>query len=201
MADHHETHDTHAHDPHAHHAPQQPLQDNVVLGAGVLLITLVTLAFILGVVNLRRPLDETARADNAAAVVAQPTTEGTETTEGEGTETTGGDTSAPASPNFLETAGEMAFVDGEFSPALAYEISCAGCHGSDGKGLPEIANSSLEGSELMNPDNRDALFAFLTELRPMPADVNEFYHPVRGEYPGYSDEQLEALIDYVYTLE
>jgi hypothetical protein len=52
----------------------------------------------------------------------------------------------------------------------------------------------------MNPDNRADFFAFLTESRQIPVDASAFYHPIRGEYPGYTDAQLEAIIDYVYTL-
>ncbi len=181
MADHHEshdTHDTHGHDSHG--APQTPLQDNAAVAAGVLLVTLFTLALVWAIIGLRQPLDETARAENSnAASAAQQTA-----AEGTG-----------------ETAPETAFVDGEFDVALAYAVSCAGCHGMDGKGVPEITNSTLEGSDLLNPDNRAAFFTFLTESRPIPVDATEFFHPIRGEYPGYTDEQLEAIIDYVYTLE
>lgn len=187
MADHHEahdTHETHGHDSHA--APQTPLQDNAAVAAGVLLVTLFTLALVWAVITMRQPLDETARADNTTAA-------STEQTVDEGTGESVGET-----PD--ESAPETAFVAGEFDVALAYAVSCAGCHGMDGKGVPELANSTLEGSDLLNPDNRAAFFTFLTESRPMPVDASEFYHPIRGEYPGYTDEQLEAIIDYVYTL-
>ncbi len=92
----------------------------------------------------------------------------------------------------------VVFVPREFDPAEAYNLSCAGCHGVDGEGVP--ANGpALSDSTLL--DNRQALFDFLINGNP-DADVvdGEFSHPVRGSYPILNDEQLQQVIDYLMTL-
>jgi len=80
-----------------------------------------------------------------------------------------------------------------FDPVKAYALSCSGCHGAQGEG--ELA-SALSASQL----DDDGLFALLTQLQP-PLDPNlGFQHPVRGEYPAETDDQLRALIAYLHTL-
>lgn len=107
----------------------------------------------------------------------------------------GSDTAAASQ---TASGGTTVVVNRPFDPARAYAISCSGCHGAQAEGIEGIAGPMFD-SELMAEDSREALFTFLTESRPI-TDVYAFYHPVRGEYPGYSDAQLEELIDYLYTL-
>jgi mono/diheme cytochrome c family protein len=107
----------------------------------------------------------------------------------------GGDTAAASQ---TASGGSTVVVNRPFDPARAYAISCSGCHGAQAEGIAGIAGPMFA-SELMAEASREALFTFLTESRPI-TDVYAFYHPVRGEYPGYSDAQLEELIDYLYTL-
>lgn len=100
--------------------------------------------------------------------------------------------------------GTPALLQGGLSLALnsgaaAYTWSCAGCHGANGEGVPNIG-PSLADSDLLDTANGIALSQFLTEGRPF-ADPRETYpHPARGAYPQLTDEQIRSLIAYLYTL-
>jgi mono/diheme cytochrome c family protein len=96
------------------------------------------------------------------------------------------------------SSGTAQVVSRPYDPARAYAISCSGCHGAQAEGVAGVA-APLFDSALMAEDSRAELFTFLTDSRPI-TDVFAFYHPVRGEYPGYTDDQLEQMIDYLYTL-
>lgn len=161
-----------------HSSNQQPLQDNIALSVAVFFIVLVSIVFVLGTMSLRQNAQQ-ASQDSLANAAA--------------------DAEAQAA---AEAAQAMAIrtLDVEFVPASAYAISCSGCHGAAGEGVEGIAGPLFD-SELMAEGNRDALFAFLVESRPIDTALTGFYHPVRGEYPIYTDEELQQLVDYLYTLE
>jgi mono/diheme cytochrome c family protein len=92
----------------------------------------------------------------------------------------------------------VVFVPREFDPAEAYNLSCAGCHGVDGEGVPANGPAIIDSALLDNPQ---ALWDFLVNGNPE-ANVagGEFSHPVRGSYPMVNDEQLQQVIDYLLTL-
>lgn len=89
---------------------------------------------------------------------------------------------------------------GEFDVANAdaatlYQWSCAGCHGEDAAGIPNLPNSNLLESDFDDA----AMFALLTELKPIEAEM-VFTHPIRGGYPELNDEQINAVIAYLREL-
>jgi mono/diheme cytochrome c family protein len=85
------------------------------------------------------------------------------------------------------------------SGQVAYNRSCAGCHGADGQGV-QFLGSSLAESALLTERNGIALLEFLTKEQP-PVDPRvAFPHPYRGGYPLLSDEQLLNIIAYLHTL-
>lgn len=76
-----------------------------------------------------------------------------------------------------------------------YELSCAGCHGSDGEGL---ANRTLPLSESELLASRNGVGLLQLFLDPNPAQG--FVHPFRGGMPEMSDEELLQVIGYLYAL-
>jgi cytochrome c5 len=85
-----------------------------------------------------------------------------------------------------------------FSAETAYDWSCAGCHGADGSGNPPFADGFTDSLLLAD---RAALLTFLVGAHPPVDPQLEFPHPSRGGYPVLSDEQLNALADYVAELD
>jgi mono/diheme cytochrome c family protein len=86
-----------------------------------------------------------------------------------------------------------------FDPEAAYNWSCAGCHGLDGRGIAGNG-SDLFTSSLVTGNSSDALFNFIITGNQGANPAVEFPHPVRGEYPGLTDEQVQAVIEYIRTL-
>ncbi|MCL4252973.1 MAG: c-type cytochrome [Anaerolineae bacterium] len=79
------------------------------------------------------------------------------------------------------------------SPEQLYAWYCSQCHGLDGTGNPMMPNSALVGM----PIDKDMLFTTFTQ--PLPLD-GQFHHAYRGGYIELTDDQLNALLDYVVTL-
>ncbi len=80
-----------------------------------------------------------------------------------------------------------------FNVAEAYALSCSGCHGANGEG----GSASTVASWTMTDAD---IFSLLTTLHPPVDPTTGFSHPVRGEYPALTDDQLHTLIDYLHTL-
>jgi disulfide bond formation protein DsbB len=94
----------------------------------------------------------------------------------------------PAAPDLFLSSGEV-----------AYNRSCAGCHGLDGEGVPLIG-PALTDSDLLTDREGIGLLEFLTREEP-PVDPREGYpHPYRGGYPLLTDEQILNIIAYLYEL-
>ncbi len=91
-----------------------------------------------------------------------------------------------------ESSGGSAF--GTLPGQGNYVQSCAGCHGTDGAGVPMLAKPLAE-SELLKQRDGIALLAFLTDPSPVVGS-----HPYRGGYPELSDQELQDIITYLYTL-
>jgi disulfide bond formation protein DsbB len=103
---------------------------------------------------------------------------------------------APLAPPVLPTT--IPVTPPTFTAQSAYLWSCAGCHGADGTGNQPFASGFTESDLLAD---RAALLAFLIAARPPTDPQVEFPHPARGGYPQLTDEQLEALTDYVISLQ
>lgn len=76
-----------------------------------------------------------------------------------------------------------------------YELNCAGCHGSDGEGVPDRAEP-LNESELLASGNGVGLLQLFLDPNP----EQGFVHPFRGGMPEMTDEELLQVIGYLYTL-
>jgi disulfide bond formation protein DsbB len=111
-------------------------------------------------------------------------------------------TVAPASPAATAAAAAVLpttipITPQPFSAEVAYNWSCAGCHGPDGSGI-EPFGPGLQSSALL--EDRAALLAFLTASKPPVNPAVEYPHPAQGGYPVLTDEQLSQLVDYLYSL-
>lgn len=122
-----------------------------------------------------------SRSAGSTQIVAEPTTVLPENRE----------------PFVLPIAGldftNVVLPEREFDVAEAYALSCAGCHGVQGEGGSASAVSAWDMSD-------EEIFALLTELHPPVDPETGFAHPVRGEHPALTDDQLHELIDYLHTL-
>lgn len=82
------------------------------------------------------------------------------------------------------------------SGGSAYAMLCAGCHGANGEGTanngPAIADSELLADEA-------ALVEFLTHIERIVPEQG-FVHAPRGGYPPLTDEEVEALTQYLREL-
>lgn len=76
-----------------------------------------------------------------------------------------------------------------------YELNCAGCHGSDGEGVPDRAEPLSE-SELLTSGNGVGLLKLFLD----PNAEQGFVHPFRGGMPEMTDEELLQVVGYLYTL-
>jgi disulfide bond formation protein DsbB len=93
----------------------------------------------------------------------------------------------------IEIPSSVEIVAQPFDPGTAYALSCAGCHGANGGG------TTFNGGALPAELDEAELFAFLTEVRPYIMD-GSFIHPVRGDYPSLTDDQLRELITYLQSI-
>lgn len=100
-------------------------------------------------------------------------------------------------------AAAAAFAPADLRPAVytvaeIYGLSCAGCHGLDGRGVPGLADTPLRDSELWG--NGPALIALLT-ADPTFDGTGAFVHPSQATlHPPLTDADLTALIGYLYSL-
>lgn len=83
----------------------------------------------------------------------------------------------------------------EFDAESAYNWSCAGCHGIDGQGVDGL------GEAIVSADNAEDIFALLTTITPIVSAEAGFVHPVYGGYPILNDEEIQAVVDYMLTLD
>jgi disulfide bond formation protein DsbB len=80
-----------------------------------------------------------------------------------------------------------------------YVQSCTGCHGVSGEGVYLLAGPLAE-SELLKRRDGMGLLGFLTDSHPPVNPEVAYPHPYRGGYPELSDQQIQEIITYLYTL-
>ena len=80
--------------------------------------------------------------------------------------------------------------------------TCATCHGRDAMGLPNLGKG-LHGNEFVQSKSDRDLVAFLKTGRPAahPLNTTGVDMPPKGGNPALSDENLEAIVAYLRTLE
>lgn len=96
--------------------------------------------------------------------------------------------------------GEAPAVDAANDPYFTaaqgrYELSCAGCHGSDGRGVADLARPLSESALLASGSGVALLQLFLD-----PDASQGFAHPFRGGMPEMNDEELMQVVGYLYAL-
>lgn len=96
------------------------------------------------------------------------------------------------------TPAPQASLFGSVGEAL-YVQNCAGCHGIDGGGVAYLSQPLSE-STLLAERNGFGLLSFLNEAHPPVNPEVEFPHPYRGGYPELTDDELQQVIVYLYTL-
>jgi disulfide bond formation protein DsbB len=84
-----------------------------------------------------------------------------------------------------------------FSAETAFAWSCSGCHGTNGAGIAPFGDSLTDSPLLAD---REAMLSFLIGAHPPLDPAAEFPHPPRGGYPSLSDDQLNAVIDYLVSI-
>lgn len=80
-------------------------------------------------------------------------------------------------------------------------VTCAGCHGPDGRGIPGLGKDFVE-SEFIPTLTDDELVAFITTGRPIwdAANTTGVDMPPKGGNPALSSEDLYAIVAYIRSL-
>lgn len=94
-----------------------------------------------------------------------------------------------------------------FDPALAaqgellFANTCTVCHGPDALGITGLGKT-LVGSEFVNGSTNQELVAFLNVGRPIedPANTTGIAMPPKGANPTLTDDDLNAIINYIRSL-
>jgi mono/diheme cytochrome c family protein len=82
-----------------------------------------------------------------------------------------------------------------------FSTTCTACHGSDGKGILGLGKPLVD-SPFVNKLNDDQLVAFLHVGRPAddPENTTKVGMPAKGGNPSLTDEDLNAIVDYIRSL-
>lgn len=82
-----------------------------------------------------------------------------------------------------------------------YSTTCTACHGSDAKGIPGLGKTLVD-SPFVDKLNDDQLVAFLHVGRAPtdPENTTKVAMPAKGGNPSLTDEDLNAIVDYIRSL-
>ena len=82
-----------------------------------------------------------------------------------------------------------------------YSTTCTACHGSDAKGVPGLGKTLVD-SPFVNELNDDELVAFLHVGRAGtdPQNTTGIAMPAKGGNPSLDDDDLNAIVDYIRSL-
>jgi mono/diheme cytochrome c family protein len=82
-----------------------------------------------------------------------------------------------------------------------YTTTCTACHGYDAKGINGLGKPLID-SEFVNQLKDDALVSFIVTGRTPddPLNTTGQQMPARGGNPGLTDEDLNAVVDYIRSL-
>ncbi len=118
---------------------------------------------------------------------------------------------APVDPGAAAPAGQAGQVEGEEDEEAAEAgdpeegktkfTTCAGCHGQDAKGLPNLGKDLHNNQFLAGLSDAEAL-AFLKKGRDTtdPLNTTGVAMPPKGGNPAFTDEDLADIVAYVRTL-
>lgn len=78
---------------------------------------------------------------------------------------------------------------------------CAGCHGADAKGLPNLGKD-MTVSEFIKGSTDEELIEFIKTGRPIsdPENTTNVDMPPKGGNPAFTDEDLFDIVAYLRTL-
>jgi mono/diheme cytochrome c family protein len=82
-----------------------------------------------------------------------------------------------------------------------FSTTCTACHGSDAKGILGLGKPLVD-SPFVDKLNDDELVAFLHVGRPTtdPENTTKVAMPAKGGNPSLTDEDLNAIVDYIRSL-
>ncbi len=82
-----------------------------------------------------------------------------------------------------------------------FSVTCTACHGSDAKGILGLGKTMIA-SEFVNSLNDDQLVAFLHVGRASsdPANTTRVTMPAKGGNPSLTDADLNAIVDYLRSM-
>jgi mono/diheme cytochrome c family protein len=166
-----------------------------------IIVFLIVVGGVLWLLLPRAPQQTTQASADTTEVAAAPSSETAATAAP--LEPTGVPPTAVAQAEATEAvpteSTETAVIPEAFDPAAAYAWACAACHGADGRGVEGFGPSLLFSSDVMSRNIR-SIVELLTVAQPPADPARGFVHPYRGGYPELTDEQLNELADYLFTL-
>lgn len=102
-----------------------------------------------------------------------------------------------------ESSSEPAASQGDAAAGEPlFQGTCAACHGSDAKGLPNLGKD-MTTSTFIASSSDDELLAFVKVGRPVsdPDNTTGVDMPPKGGNPALTDEQLLDIIAYIRTVQ
>lgn len=113
----------------------------------------------------------------------------------------GGNEPAPA-PQAAQQPAAPALAKGDPAKGKEYFATCAGCHGPDGKGLPNLGKD-MTNSEFIKGKTDEELLAFIKTGRPASDPLNStgVDMPPKGGNPALSDQQLMDIIAFIRSIQ
>lgn len=113
----------------------------------------------------------------------------------------GGSEPAPAQPAAQQPAAP-ALAKGDPAKGKDNFATCAGCHGPDGKGLPNLGKD-MTSSEFIKSKSDAELLAFIKTGRPAsdPLNTTGVDMPPKGGNPALTDQQLMDIIAYIRSIQ
>ena len=111
-------------------------------------------------------------------------------------------TTAPAQPAATQAPAAAAMPMGDPAKGKEAFSTCAGCHGPDGKGLPNLGKD-MTTSAFIKGQTDEQLMAFVKTGRPAsdPANTTGVDMPPKGGNPAMTDQQIMDVIAYMRSLQ
>ena len=109
---------------------------------------------------------------------------------------------ATAAPAVAQQPAAAALAPGDPVKGKEAFVTCSGCHGPDGKGLPNLGKD-MTTSAFIKSQTDEQLLAFVKVGRPAsdPANTVGVDMPPKGGNPALTDQQLMDIIAYIRTLQ
>ena len=109
---------------------------------------------------------------------------------------------APAKPAATQPPAAAAMPMGDAAKGKEAFATCAGCHGPEGKGLPNLGKD-MTTSAFIKGLTDEQLMAFVKTGRPAsdPANTTGVDMPPKGGNPAMTDAQIMDVIAYIRTLQ